>query len=71
MVEQKWFTTVQAAPLLAMKSAEAVRNWIQKGWNCGWLKLGVHIKPRFPGLIKPQWLIHVERCQNIGDRRKS
>lgn len=70
MAEQKWFTTEQAAPLLAKKDAAAVRRWIRKGRKEGWLQVGIHIKPDNPTATRPTWLLHIERCQNIGDRRK-
>lgn len=69
MAEQQWFTPKQAAPLLGKKDAAAVRYWISTRRAAGVLRAGYHYKDdAVPGAGRPTLLIHVDRCQKIGDR---
>jgi hypothetical protein len=68
MTSQQWFSVNNAWQPLGFKDAEALRRWIRKGKDEGWLKLQHHIKPQYPKAKRVTWLVHVERCQFLGSK---
>ena len=69
MAERQWFTPEEAAPMMGKPSAAAMRYWLDTRRKAGVLRLGYHYKSDgLPGARRPTWLIHVDRCQQIGDR---
>lgn len=68
MLTREWYRTDEVYEILAKKNVEALRHWIRKGKKEGWLKVGKHIKPEYPNSGRVTWLVHLERCQSIGDR---
>lgn len=68
MVAQQWFPVNNAWQTLGFKDAEALRRWIRKGKNEGWLRLQYHIKAQYPRAKRVTWLVHIERCQLLGSK---
>jgi predicted transcriptional regulator of viral defense system len=69
VAEHKWFTINDAAPLLGFSSPRSLREWLNKGRQKGWIKVGTHVKPITPGSTKPQWKVNVENCDRIGTKK--
>jgi hypothetical protein len=71
MAEQKWFNLKDAAPLLGFSSPRALREWSNKGLQEGWIRTGIHVKPRTPGRVKSPRLFHVDNCDRIGTKSRT
>lgn len=66
MPQQEWYRVADACKPLGFQDSEGLRRWIRLGIKAGWLKVGRHIKPANPKAKRVTWLVHFQRCNEVG-----